>query len=811
MGDSMLESEPPARSGKGPPKKRRRIVVSCTECHRRKQKVNSLSAPSRRVTTSYPPDYPTSQTHPCDRKLPCANCRSRNRETFCSYDPNARTSDSANTTSNNDVLVPRTSPSSQLPPFLSSSAPPKIAEPLSTTAATWGYGQTGASTISFLKKIEMAPLSDDRSSLSALSPASTSREDSFAVRERYKSLVRHLPAKVFIDKLVAMCLREFNWQYYFVDPDVFYVQLLEWNSLPFSIFSTEGPQGVSPSLRAFPAVLFQMLAAALLVLPDDEEEEFITLKYAANMTFEDLACDYSASGAEIVGLFGKKELSVTTVQAEFLRASFLKYTANVAESWHMIGIAIRDAQELGMHRDSLDPEATETSLESVLENQWLIERRRKMYMILAMWYAASLSTPHPYPHPKSPNKHNRNPSSQLRDINMSLILGRPGTVDWRHSFPSVPIDTPVPTDRFKTPISLRNPEKDPPTPLTRCLWMHEICLPLRDIQDLEQDGTYPKDFSRVDRLHQKIMSIRDSTPAVFRLKNPDTRWDDKPEVEGWIGISRYYFLLLHNFTIMALHRPYLFHRKESRVKALTAGLGMLEMQRSMFEGLPSASWRNFMLFFGTFDAIVLVAAVYILFPRDHPEHRHLSVQHIHWAIERFATMQHRNPLARAAQGVLGAILGKLTKALARCASPPKTSDTPGSTRGPSDTTPDSASSKPNTNQPLPNLSVNSLSGTGAAKSVVQGEDGENPGQDMPSDTWLSSSEWAFAPDELSSILPTFPISDLIYNDVTALQGDGGMMAVEDTSFGGGGASEWQFGGDIAEGTLWQVLNQFQSR
>lgn len=178
----------------------------------------------------------------------------------------------------------------------------------------------------------MAPSTEDQTSLSSLSSTHGSRADSFAIREKYKGLIRQLPAKVFTDKLVDMFMREFNWQYYFVDPDIFYAQLQEWNNLPFSIFSTEGPQGISQDLRVFPAVLFQMIATALLILPDEEEEEFAMLKYAANMTFEDLACDYSASGEDIVMLFGKKGLSVTTVQAEFLRASFLKFTANVTES-----------------------------------------------------------------------------------------------------------------------------------------------------------------------------------------------------------------------------------------------------------------------------------------------------------------------------------------------------------------------------------------------------------------------------------------------------------------------------------------------
>jgi hypothetical protein len=38
-----------------------------------------------------------------------------------------------------------------------------------------------------------------------------------------------------------------------------------------------------------------------------------------------------------------------------------------------------------MHRDSLDPKPQDNSVEAVLENQWLIQRRRRMYHILHIW------------------------------------------------------------------------------------------------------------------------------------------------------------------------------------------------------------------------------------------------------------------------------------------------------------------------------------------------------------------------------------------------------------------------------------------
>jgi hypothetical protein len=57
----------------------------------------------------------------------------------------------------------------------------------------------------------------------------------------------------------------------------------------------------------------------------------------------------------------------------------------ICGQWHGVAAAIRDAQELGFHRDNLDPKPKESSIESILENQWLIQRRRKMYMYLVTW------------------------------------------------------------------------------------------------------------------------------------------------------------------------------------------------------------------------------------------------------------------------------------------------------------------------------------------------------------------------------------------------------------------------------------------
>jgi hypothetical protein len=137
---------------------------------------------------------------------------------------------------------------------------------------------------------------------------------------------------MYIDQLTDIFFADLNWQYYLVEPQNFHELLEQWTNIPFRLLSSRGPEALAPDLKVFPALLFQIIATALLVLPKSLHESFESLKYAANMTFEDLAIDYSESSMSILNLLGTKSLCTTSIQTGFLRSSFLKYTANVTES-----------------------------------------------------------------------------------------------------------------------------------------------------------------------------------------------------------------------------------------------------------------------------------------------------------------------------------------------------------------------------------------------------------------------------------------------------------------------------------------------
>ncbi|KAI0843686.1 hypothetical protein F5Y06DRAFT_255571 [Hypoxylon sp. FL0890] len=739
--------------GKAPPRKRRRIVISCTECHRRKQK--------------------------CDRQMPCTNCVSRNKESACHYEtgtPLAKPNRKDSSQSGNDRS-------------------PESIESIPIKNADFGYSSNSVSTLGILRKIE-----DE----GELLPGMTSENfdgGNFGMRERYKTLVRLLPARSYVEKLADIYFRDVNWQYFSIDEPVFRSLMEQWYSVPFNVLTTTGPQALDPMLRPFPSLMFQMLASSLLYLPEGTEEIFESLKYTSNMTFEDLAFDYSESGVSILSLLGKRQMSIITVLAGWVRAAFLKYTGMVTEAWHQVGTSIRDAQEIGLHRDQMDPQPSpEDSTEEALEKMWMAQSRRRVWMTLLGW-----------------------------DLHTGAVLGRPTSVDYRLVNRTPPVDSIIPKDRRKSPIIPRG-ENDPPTPLTKAMWSWEVMKPLREILDLEKEGPFPKDFSKVEKIHKELLDLQARTPPPFRLENPDTRFDDLPECR-WLPFVRPTLPQLISFNIMALHRPYVFTRATSRHEALKASIEMLEAQKLYYSVLKPQQHKTFTLFFGTFDAIIMIASIYILFPREHAELLPTVRQHFEWAIERFETMAIRNRLAKAALGVLHAIYIRFKKAVGFGFTTKSISDVGcsstsgyGLTSSSSDMqTPNSLSEPASQNQSNPSTVPTTTERGGSVSSGT----GLTPASGTDNNVFASA-DWSFPTDfDFSSIMPMYPLGDIAYNDLTAIPGGDGPPTTWPETFPGttgvgnglstsvpaGSVGEeqpaaWQFGGEFGNDTLWNILNQF---
>lgn len=152
------------------------------------------------------------------------------------------------------------------------------------------------------------------------------------LREKYKSLIRHLPAKSYVDQLVSVYFKEVNWHYHVIEEDEFMRMLDSWSQIPFEVFQKTGPLDLSPDMRVFPALLFQILATVLLVVPDEPRGPFESLKYVGTMSLRDLAVDYSESGTALLSLVGSTHVTITTVQAGMVRAMLSAYLADILGS-----------------------------------------------------------------------------------------------------------------------------------------------------------------------------------------------------------------------------------------------------------------------------------------------------------------------------------------------------------------------------------------------------------------------------------------------------------------------------------------------
>ncbi|PNP45385.1 hypothetical protein THARTR1_10936 [Trichoderma harzianum] len=489
-----------------------------------------------------------------------------------------------------------------------------------------GYVRTGTSTADYLDRINVGD--DEVVGEIQTCPTASGHGNLW---ERYKSLVKQLPTRECIARLTDFYFQKINWQYYILDESSFRQQLHDWYQLDLQPFAAKKFEHLPADVKAFPALLLEVTATSLLLITPDTALELKDLKHIDKMSFETMAVKYSETGMAILNLLGKTQISLTTVFADFLRVAFLKYFGQVTESWHALGEAVKDAQEIGLHRASRDPKPRTDDIATVFENQWNIQDRRRLWMLLYGW-----------------------------DIHTAMVLGRPAAID-DDIDPILPVDVSVTANRPVTPVLPRGAD-DVPTPLTRAIWAYRIIKNLRQIQALEKEGSCLQHFSHVDRLDQELRRLDQSIPPYFRRRNPDKSFDSIPQCY-WLSGARATLPQLLSFDLMALHRPYIFTRLESRLRALEACLDMLQAQREHFESIDENQYKTFFLFFGTFDAIVLIASIYIFFPHDHLDKAAQAMQHVQWSTERFEAMSCQSALAKAAAVTLRTFSARLKQTL----------------------------------------------------------------------------------------------------------------------------------------------------
>lgn len=440
---------------------------------------------------------------------------------------------------------------------------------------------------------------------------------------RYRELVRQLPSQSCVDILIGTFFSGVNWQYDMLHEGLFREQLQQWRNICYSDLQT-GLEALSGATLVVPALLFQVLAQALLFHPPHDQRIHHLLPMAG-MTFNDLAAEYSDAGAEILELLGKRNLTIATVQAGLLRAACLKSRGKVIEAWHALGATIRDAQEIGLHTgqflygdSSIPPGEGRIALNAI---------GHKIWVVLHIW-----------------------------DFHMAVVLSRP-------------IATELHIDRFACTIadnetrrylfSHWQTESEPPRPFDVILAGYNVAYRyFQDIRQLEENGARWQDYATVDRIHAAVMKNLKNLPSWVRLVNPSTKFDSTPGCQ-WLPMAREGLCSLIHLVLLTLHRPFIFSVEASRTEALKAGISILQGQDRLFHNMDPYQCRVFKPVYASFDAIVLISAICIAFPDHIQEHRAECMEVVQRGVDRLGAIGQSNNMAKSAHSVVSSLYRRM--------------------------------------------------------------------------------------------------------------------------------------------------------
>ncbi|KAK9358972.1 fungal-specific transcription factor domain-containing protein [Lipomyces starkeyi] len=449
--------------------RRTRIVISCNECHRRKQK--------------------------CDRQQPCNQCRGRNVQNLCQYTTRssspslaaaaqtaATTTEipSASSSNSSPGIYVRSSPSkTEFSPNTDSSSSVSFSRTRGPAADNSGRENNNVIDYSFHENCD-SPVEDDLDSeddgTDALgyfkngvsniaqdiaelkltnSPAySTTKARQSKIASRNSKIVsrklRIMPPRPYVDLLVKIFFSDANF-YQMLNQGAFWETLRQWWELPDRAGSI-----------ATTMLTFRVMSIALQFVP---MEHLATLRQI-DQSLETLSKDYSQAASELAELLPD---CIDRVLEGVLRGVWLKYESRMKESWYCMATVVRMAQEIKLH---IEEPNSAVSYER--------ERRRRLWWTIYHW-----------------------------DRCMGLILGRPTMIVdklW-----NVPLPLDLPDECYYPTIT--------PAPAVTEFTGRVLAFKLAVvISDLDTDPW---------NLYRNLTVYTASLPAYFALYSPDTSLDEQ--------------------------------------------------------------------------------------------------------------------------------------------------------------------------------------------------------------------------------------------------------------------------------------------
>ncbi|ROV94142.1 hypothetical protein VPNG_09364 [Cytospora leucostoma] len=487
-----------------------RSPTSCLECQRRKQK--------------------------CSREWPCNHCQARKVPHLCQFASRKTITPESETSAGRTKLSRK-----RKEDRLESDSPALIVEPkhgLSDGLAKLGYMPSHG-------VFALARSSAD--------PAGSQVEDSHGNQpEEIEAALKVILPKPYTDVLVQNYLERANFQYYPIFPEQLRGQSAKWWE------TRAAGQRLNPELTC---LLLRVCAVSTQYLEDSllQRLEFELGEKAQAMTerFHAAATGLSASIPRGKG-------GVVQVQQLFLMATWYKSEAAMIESWHALSVAVREAQEINMHKPMEGLPNFEREL------------RKRLWCILWTW-----------------------------DWQMSTLLSRPLLIDQDdHKLE-------IPNGRLE---NINDPEI--PHPLASVALQAELGL---HVSHLFQKMSTEYSIQLVLETENELEKWMGTFPAALRDHRPDTRWDQKhpniPFMRCQLNIIAYAYLL-------APLKPYLLSTADPnimgiqlgadlRTKAVDTCLDLMRTSEQFYELIFPASIKYFFIIFFMFDAATVMCSAIV--------------------------------------------------------------------------------------------------------------------------------------------------------------------------------------------------------
>lgn len=104
---------------------------------------------------------------------------------------------------------------------------------------------------------------------------------------------------------------------------------------------TKGPEGLPFDLLAFPALLFEVFALALIRINGPYDVQLDELKFSPSQTFKVLASEYIECAESLSRLFAATTPTLTGIQQGSVLTQWLIDSGDLMRAWDNSGVVVR--------------------------------------------------------------------------------------------------------------------------------------------------------------------------------------------------------------------------------------------------------------------------------------------------------------------------------------------------------------------------------------------------------------------------------------------------------------------------------------